>query len=204
LAGFDRRTQIYPSVNLDVFKPRPTPRADGNLRVLFNGKATWEKGFPFVVSAAGELPDVDFYVRTTPIRVPNDFPPNIHIVPPMPYHTLPELYQSVDVLIHPANSIRIPYWEQWGNIHLEALASGLYIVSTTNGSIPEILCGAEATILRHDTVNQTLTQTLRDIRDGKIDITGATITNRALAERRFNPMTNCARYAEVVKMVVEG
>lgn len=203
LAGIQRKTQIYPSVNLDLFRPRDRPKDWDGLRVLFNAKPTWEKGFAVFVHALKCLPSIHGIVRANvPLEI--KLPPNIEVIPERPYHELPELYQDVDVFVHPANDCYIPYWEQWGNVILEALSSGLYVVSTTNGTIPEVLSGADARIIPQRRIQTGLVETLSAIEKGAIDIGGARENNRALAEERYNPENNCARYADVVKLVMEG
>jgi len=54
------------------------------------------------------------------------------------YDTVPRLYNSADAFILP--SIPTPYWqEQFGMVLVEAMASGVPVISTLSGSIPEVI-----------------------------------------------------------------
>ena len=203
LAGITRKTQIYPSVNLEVFHPRDKPKDWSGLRVLFNARPTWEKGFPYVVACANMNPDVEFYFRSSMNDANKELlPENCHYVPEMPYHKLADLYRTVDVLVHPANNNTVPYWEQWGNVLLEALASGLYVVSTSNGTIPEILKGTESTIIPQKNAEGGLIKAIDSINMGFVDISKACKINRDVASYRFNPAINCMRYSWIVEQIM--
>ena len=204
-AGITRKTQIYPSVNLDVFHPREEPKDWKGLRVLFNAKPTWEKGFPQVVACANMNPDVEFYFRCSMNDANKEvLPENCHYVPEMPYHKLADLYRSVDMLVHPANHNTVPYWEQWGNVILEALASGLYVVSTDNGTIPEILRGTASTIIPQKNLEGELIRTIDSINMGYVNTDNAQKLNREVACYRYNPAINCMRYSWIVEQVMGG
>lgn len=56
----------------------------------------------------------------------------------VPYVDMPALYNLATMVIHP--SVPIPTWqEQFGMTLIEGLASGIPLLSTTSGSIPEIV-----------------------------------------------------------------
>lgn len=101
---------------------------------------------------------------------------------------VPRLMASTDVLVHPARQ------EGFGLVLVEALATGLPVVSTNVGGIPEVLEGTDSIIVPADdpeplrkaileTLNRSLTETTIAIEKGKqraMDFRIETRTNNML------------------------
>jgi len=76
------------------------------------------------------------------------------------YRDMPSVYQQADIFLLP--SLITPTWEeQYGMVLIEAMASGLPIVSTSSGAIPEVL-GKAGVITTHDLLVLTLRKLLSD------------------------------------------
>jgi starch synthase len=73
----------------------------------------------------------------------------VKLVGPFPYGQVPMLYNASDAFILP--SIPVPFWqEQFGMVLAEAMASGLPVISTHSGSIPEVVGDAGALVQPND------------------------------------------------------
>lgn len=66
---------------------------------------------------------------------------NVHFFGQLNYKNIPELYNFSDFLIHPAFGNRT-WEEQYGMVLVEAMASGIPIIGSNSGSIPEIIGNA--------------------------------------------------------------
>jgi glycosyltransferase involved in cell wall biosynthesis len=123
---------LHPGLDLETF--RPTPRtADGPLRVLFVGGRWEEKGGPDLLAALGPQlgrgVEVDI-VTEAPLE-PRD---GVHLHRAQPGSTLiQDLFARADILCLPTLIDAVPF------VVLEAMASGVPVVSTRVGSIPELL-----------------------------------------------------------------
>lgn len=125
-------TTLHPGLDLEAF--RPTPRTDGGpVRVLFVG-GRWEaKGGPDLLATLGPRlgQGVELDVVTEAPLKPRDG---------LTFHTaqpgsslIHELFARADVLCLPTLIDAVPF------VVLEAMASGVPVVSTRVGSIPELL-----------------------------------------------------------------
>lgn len=63
---------------------------------------------------------------------------NVHFLGQLSYKKIPELYNFSDFLIHPAFGNKT-WEEQYGMVLIEAMASGVPIIGSNSGSIPEII-----------------------------------------------------------------
>src|SRR3954453_3747720 len=88
-----------------------------------------------VVGNGTEAPRIDAAANT--LRCAN----RVHILPGVGYADVPDLYRSADLVVVP--SLPTPYWqEQVGMVLVEAMASGVALVSTASGSIPDVVQNA--------------------------------------------------------------
>jgi glycosyltransferase involved in cell wall biosynthesis len=76
----------------------------------------------------------------------------------VPYDEMPAQFQRASALtlmtqatatgaLHPFDIPRAFWEEQFGMVYAEAMASGLDIITTTSGAVPEVLAGTEATFV---------------------------------------------------------
>lgn len=156
----DRIHVIPAGIDLSRFRPAdPDPAIAGSLglddrtfTILFVGRMTREKGiYPLLYAAklaqsdrdlshvrfimAGEGPEtaeVAHLIRRLGIQ------DTVKLVGGFSYSQMPDIYNSVDAFVLP--SIPRPGWqEQFGMVLVEAMASGLPVISTLSGSIPEVV-----------------------------------------------------------------
>ena len=157
----DDRIRVIPAgIDTERFRPGvPDKRiqeklkiSDGEFNLLFVGRITREKGIYDLLYAA-KLLSLDPETKHVNILLAGDGPEKSRLMQKarllgleksfrflgnFTYAEIPALYQSVDAFILP--SIPIEFWqEQFGMVLVEAMASGLPVISTMSGSIPEVV-----------------------------------------------------------------
>lgn len=157
----EERIRVIPAgVDTDRFGPA---KCDPEVRRMFNvdesdfvvlciGRLEREKGIYDLLYAArllsaepgvghvkvvivGSGPEKENIIRTIKkLGIDN----SVRIVGGFPYAYVPKLYNAADAFILP--SIPMPWWqEQFGMVLVEAMASGVPIITTMSGSIPEVV-----------------------------------------------------------------
>lgn len=129
-------------VDLTRFRPVRKPREswDDNRhtrrpRILTVARLSREKGMADLELVARALPQFDFLLIGHGSHRPEG--PNIQIQS-IPYTSIHTVYQSADLFFLPSRTT--PTWEeQYGMALVEAMASGLPIVTTDSGAIPEVV-----------------------------------------------------------------
>lgn len=155
----DRIVKLDPGVDTHLFCPGPADRArfgfgPEDLVLLFVGWLLPRKGIDFLLLALRELLDdpalshrrlrlwmvgagldrsrVESLARRLGIEDACVF------AGPAPYTEMPDRFRAADVFVLP--SIATPQWqEQFGMSLIEAMASGVPVISTLSGAIPEIV-----------------------------------------------------------------
>ena len=178
----DERIHILPvGVEVSRFAPRAS---DPNLRrelgvapddflVLFIGRLTWAKGVHDVLFAAkllagaverrvrfvfvGGGPELRLLQRYVERLGLSDA---VRFQPSWPYDDIHRLYNASDAFILP--SLPEPRWqEQFGMVLVEAMASGLPVVTTAAGSVIEVVGDAAMVVPPGDPLG--LARALRDL-----------------------------------------
>lgn len=126
-------------VDLQKFHPRSVQRPEPqSVRFLFLGAISARKGVPLLVEAWKSLALKDselWLVGPITERERRLIPelPGLHIKGKYPYEEIPALLRQCDVLVFPS------YCEGFAQVLLEALASGLPIISTEATAAPDLI-----------------------------------------------------------------
>jgi glycosyltransferase involved in cell wall biosynthesis len=140
---------IPQGIDLSMFPPREAPgRIDTPLRVCYCGQLHRYKGVHVAIDAAHRFVDQHgagslrlSVIGAGPADYENELrrnaaagPAEVQFHGRLPHEELASLYRAHDVLVFPSS-----WREPFGLTHLEAMASGLVVVSTLNGGQREFL-----------------------------------------------------------------
>lgn len=152
----EKITVIPMGVDLKRFKPRPKLKNKRVLSILCVSRLVEEKGILDLVRAFLEIRKKNQNVNLTfvgrgPLKSEISGYKGINIKA-LPYSKIPEEYSRADIFCLPSRSTK-NWEEQFGMCLVEAMASGLPIVSTNSGAIPEV-CGDVAKIVKQGSVHE--------------------------------------------------
>lgn len=132
--GFpSQKVAVLPyGVDNERFSPRGHDYDDDVFRILFVGQITQAKGIGYLLQAyqAVQSPDTSLTLVGDFVGPPSAFAPYRHLfhhIRHVPHGLLPDYYRSADVFVFPTLS------EGLGHVVLEALASGLPVITTFQG-----------------------------------------------------------------------
>lgn len=226
LEGVDpaRITVIPMGIDTEWFRPDDTLRDScrqglGISRdervVLFTGRMVWEKGVYDFVHAAklahasagkapvrfvmvGKGPERDAVMaRAEEIGIAKLF----LFIEGYPYDRMRDLYNAADIFVLPSISMRM-WKEQFGMVLAEAMACGTAVVSTTSGSISEVVGDAGILVPANDPGELAGAIALLCSADELRDELGR--KGRARAVERFDSRTVAKRVGEVFGKVLKG
>ena len=125
-------------VDLQRFRPGGPKRSDGRLHLLFVGRINQRKGIKYLLQALRHFSPGE--VRLTVCgRVVDDlelfreFRDQVEVRPSVTEGELVSAYQQADLFVFPSVA------EGFGQVLLEAMASGLPILSTTHTAAPDLI-----------------------------------------------------------------
>jgi starch synthase len=142
-----RKIVVNPyGVDLDRFRPAEQRRSDRALRFLFVGSVNARKGAPLLFEAWRELDPTG-----AELVIAGDAPRQverllgthrgIRFLGRVSKDQIPSLMRSCDILVLPS------YFEGFGMVLLEALASGLPIIASDTSAAPDLLSSAQAGVV---------------------------------------------------------
>lgn len=221
----EKITVIPAGVDLERFKPRPKDKeileklglSEDDFIVLFVGVLNIYKGIYELIYAAKRLlidNDLDFIRERLKFvlvgrgeeerRIKNlvrrlGIPEFFVFAGHQPYMQIHRFYSIADVFTLPSKPIET-WQEQFGMVFTEAMASGLPIVSTFCGSIPEVL-GDSAVLVQPADAHDLYKGLKMIITDDKLR-KELRMKARRRAEDMYDPKKIAKRILEVYEMVV--
>lgn len=132
----------------DLFKPLDEVKARRNtFTVGFIGRLIEEKGIHILLDAVATLPsdwrvkilgagpyqaELEAQIARLSIRH------RVEILPQIPSTQIPDFYHQLDVLVLPSLT-RHNWKEQFGRVLVEAMASGVPVIGSDSGAIPDVI-----------------------------------------------------------------
>lgn len=191
-------TVIPMGVDLKKFKPNSKYKNKRDINILCVARLVDEKGVLDLFNAFQSLRNSFQNLRLTFIGdgpLKNDLKGFKNIsVKNVPYNRMPYEYSQADIFCLPSKS-NSTWEEQFGMSLVEAMASGLPIVSTKSGAIPEV-CGDVAK-LAYPGNDKNLESKLREVILDKVLRKNMSRASRAAAEKKYNHLEVSEAIAEV-------
>lgn len=221
-APASRIVRIDPGVDMECFQPGPGDRralglAEDDFVVLFVGWLFPRKGIDFLLLALHQLladmpelrPRLRFVAVSAELgreRVQRlvsrlGLDANCRFVEPLPYDAMPPVFRCADVFALP--SIASETWqEQFGMALIEAMASGIPVISTRSGAIEEVVGDAGILCQPNDFVSL-LDALKRLIREPALreDLAGR---GRQRAVERFDLRTHAEAFSDLFESLVRA
>jgi glycosyltransferase involved in cell wall biosynthesis len=149
--GFSKPAPIIPfGVNTETFRPRPASSKQSNrpLTIGFVGRLLPGKGLNVLAAAleklkleswrllvVGDGPEREGFEQRLSIAGLRD---RAVFTGAIDFDLVPEQFQQIDVLVLPTETTK-RVREQFGRVLVEAMASGVSVVGSTCGAIPEVI-----------------------------------------------------------------
>lgn len=147
--GYHGGISIIPQFGVDhtLFTPLVT-RPQRPFTIGYFGRLVEEKGIQLLLAAAAQLPPKSWQIclvgsgpmqRAIEAAVEqHNIAPFVHMQPAVPSTQMPAYYHKLDALVLP--SLTRPNWkEQFGRVLIEAMASGVPVIGSDSGAIPDVI-----------------------------------------------------------------
>jgi len=170
--GYTGAMRVIPQFGVDMtlFKPAEK-RPNRPFTIGYAGRLVEEKGIHLLIDAAAQLqgnwrlrilgggPLLEF-LRTRAGQ--HHIAHRVQFDSYIPSTEMPEYYPQLDVLVLP--SLTRPNWkEQFGRVLVEAMASGVVVVGSDSGAIPEVIGDAGVVVPENNV--RALADALQRLRD---------------------------------------
>lgn len=158
--------------------------------ILYAGHVTKQKGCDTIIEIAKELPQIEFrlvgYISDEIKNIPRT--ENVKLLGEMSKEeTLMEM-KKADIFLFPTHTEGFP------NVVVEAMASGLPVISTTVGAIPDML-EEHGGILINDFNSRKYVEAIKNLQDKKI--------RKEISEWNKNKVKRCYIKDEVINQLFE-
>ncbi|MGH8875261.1 MAG: glycosyltransferase family 4 protein [Acidimicrobiia bacterium] len=197
--------QVFPGVDVVRFASEPSLRPDHLYRFLFVGRLVPEKGVRELIGAFHRLAALRRHLElwiagTGPLAQEVEHAARetagVRFLGFVPRRQLPEILGACHTLVLPSQARRLgplTLWEeQFGFVLVEAMATGLDVIASRSGSIPEVVGGVGA-LLQVDRLEEALVSAMRasaETADGWLERSEAA---RARAVKHFDARRNAER-----------
>jgi len=184
----DRIHVIHNGVDCQRFRPATERTSSQRVTLLFVGTGFERKGLPFAIQALTRLPahvelkvvgkgDVARYRRMAASAGVAD-----RVQFPGKDQDMPVLYQSADVLVHPA------IYEPFANVCMEAMASGLPVVTSRINGVSEVIeSGKSGAIVEKPEDIEALAAAIRPFLDEKMRRAAGAFGRKTAEAHAFGP-----------------
>lgn len=148
--GFSKTARVIPfGVNVAEYTPRAPQRMDAeSLTIGFVGRMLPAKGLSILAEALAKVRDESwkllvigdgeerepFAQRLTELNLID----RAQLMGAVKYDQMPKLFQRMDLLVLPTQTTK-RVREQFGRVIIEAMASGVPVIGSTCGAIPEVI-----------------------------------------------------------------
>jgi len=125
-------------VDTEMFRPREKTSESDTFNLLFVGGIRYRKGIQYLIQAINELEDLDLNLtviggKQTDLATFGEIPDAIDYLGHVDHKKLPEHYANADAFVFPS------ILEGFGSVVLEAMASGLPVITTTHTGGVEVI-----------------------------------------------------------------
>jgi glycosyltransferase involved in cell wall biosynthesis len=162
--NFDKPMAIIPfGVDTELFRPQLVNKTDPEqmLTIGYVGRMLPGKGLNILATAISRLGSTNWkllVVGDGPERTPFEqrlrdlrLTDRVEFIGAVNYDEVPAIFQKIDVLVMPTQTtMRIR--EQFGRVLVEAMASGVPVIGSTSGAIPEVIGAAGLVVPEGDAV----------------------------------------------------
>lgn len=203
-----RIVTLHPGIDLSQWTQRPYVRPGERFRLLFVAGNLLLKGADTLLDAfvAGLSKHCDLDVATQTAYLPENFKARLLTTPHVRLHLdllpgsedLRALYASADAFVSPSND-DVSSW-----VALEALATGIPVIITPMGGIPEIVRDGETGLLIPPRDPQALIQAVERLRQDEALRQRLIRQGRAHVEAEFDARKNTEGLLSLVKALIDG
>lgn len=169
--GFDKPVAIVPfGVDVNSFTPRPISDQSSTLTIGYVGRMLPGKGVNILGDALSQLKTENWKLLVVGdgserapferILAQHGLIDQAEFTGAVSYSAVPPLFQKIDILVVPTETTK-RIREQFGRVIVEAMASGVPVIGSTCGAIPEVIDAAGLVFPEGDAV--ALAQALRKL-----------------------------------------
>lgn len=168
-------------VNLNTFSPGDKTK---KFTVLFVGRLIAKKGIKIILQCAKKIPSVNFIIAGNGplekyVSIFSSKYKNIEYLGAIPNYKLSEIYRRASIFC-----IASQYPEGFGRVSMEAVASGLPVIGSNLGSIPEALDNTVSILFKPTVIN--FTSTLKKLSLKSKQYLALKLNCRSYAENNFS------------------